>query len=51
MFLIFLSFMQVLWTYKGAVISAVQLSDSLLHIHAALLIQILFPHGLSQTMG
>ena len=46
-----LSFIEVELIYKVVIISAVQHSDSVIHIHTSILFQILFPDRLSQNIG
>ena len=45
------SFIQVQLIYTVVIISAVQHSDPVVHIHTSILSQIIFPHGLSQNIG
>ena len=47
----FKSFIAVEMIYNVVTISAVQQSDSVMHVHTSILFQILFPHTLSQTTG
>lgn len=47
----FLNFMEIQLIYKVVITSAVQDSDSVLHIHKSILFQILFQHRWSQNTG
>ena len=47
----FLSFIEVELIYNVVIISAVQESDSVIHVHTSILFQILFTHRLSQNVG
>ena len=50
-FFIVLSFIEVQLTYIVVIISAMQQSDSVIHIHTSILFQIIFLHRLSQNFG
>ena len=47
----YLNFIEVRLIYKVVIMSAVQQSDSVVHIHTSILFQILFPHRLSHNTG
>ena len=50
-FICFIFYVEVKLIYNVVIISAIQKSDSVVHVHASVLFQILFPHGLSQNIG
>ena len=50
-FFTFLKFVEVQLMYNVVIISAVQESDSVTHIHTFILSQILFPYRLSEHIG
>ena len=46
-FILFSSFIEVELIYNVVIISAVQQSDSVIHVHTSIVFHILFPHTLS----